>query len=70
MKRKNLERKTLRKRAVIKDIDDSYSQTVESLEHAWNNLPDDLTQDERVMFFDLAEKVLRNFKSEKSSESN
>jgi len=67
MKRKNLDRF---RRVVVKDAEDSYHQTLDGLEHAWNNLPEDISQDERVMFFELAEKVLRQYQRNKSSDSN
>lgn len=67
MKRKNLDKFC---RIVVKDAEDSYNHTLDGLEQAWNNLPDDLTQDERVMFFELAEKVLKQYQRNKSSDSN
>lgn len=37
---------------------DRYEGTVKQLRNAWENLPDDISMDEREMFVELSSKVL------------
>ena len=58
--KKSILRELLQNRRInyIADYDDP-SQTLKSLEHAWTNLPDDITDDERFMFIELIEDVVK-----------
>ncbi|HRN96009.1 MAG TPA: hypothetical protein PLD54_01015 [Candidatus Levybacteria bacterium] len=58
--KKNTLRELLRHRRInyIADYDDTV-QTLKSLEFAWSNLPEDITDDERYMFIELIENVVK-----------
>lgn len=59
MKKRNL-RDLLRYRrySIIGDYDDT-AQTLKNLELAWSNLPEDMSDDERSVFIELVEDVVR-----------
>ncbi len=49
----------LQRTKVIVSADlDRYEGTVKKLRSAWDNLPDDISMDEREMFVELSSKVL------------
>jgi hypothetical protein len=58
--KKNTLRDLLRHRKInyIADFDEKV-QTLKSLEFAWTNLPEDITDEERNMFFELIEDVVK-----------
>jgi hypothetical protein len=58
--RKNTLRDLLRHRRInyIADFDETV-QTLKSLEFAWANLPEDISDEERNMFFELIEDVVK-----------
>lgn len=58
--KKNTLRDLLRHRRInyIADFDET-THTLKSLEFAWANLPDDITDEERNMFFELIEDVVK-----------
>lgn len=63
MKKKILIRNKLLTRPYIKEIVDMDKNILDCLKKAWNNLPDDVTSDERMLFIELIEKTLRLYRN-------
>lgn len=47
-----------------------FSSSLETLESAWNNLPHDMTAEERLIFIEIAEKVVKVYHKIKDSNQN
>ena len=58
--KKNILRDLLRNRRInyTADYDDT-AQTLRNLEFAWANMPDDITDEERYLFIELVEDVVK-----------
>lgn len=70
MSKKAKELLKYRQIGVNRDVDDTDS-IIRNLEHAWNNLPEDICDEERTFFLDLVEKLAKmHHRIALSSESN
>lgn len=55
------------KKMLLQRSTDDVSEDLQILKKAWSSLPADMTEDERFIFFEIAEKVVKFYKRMKSS---